>query len=1087
MQVIKRDGRKASFSKENIKNAILKAFESVDGEVTNYAKEKARDIANFIESFNRDMTVEEIQDEIENKLMASNRKDVARAYIIYRNERTKARGNTTDIDIEELLDGENDYWNTENSNKNPREVTTQRDYIAGVTSTDITMRKLLPPDIVEAHNEGIIHFHDADYFAQKSLNNCCLINLEDMLQNGTVVNGYMIEKPHRFLTACTIATQIILGVSSSQYGGCTISAAHLAPFVKDSYNIFLKKYKDFGLDNETAKKLADIDLRKEVDAGVQTFNYQVNSMTNTNGQSPFLSVCLYLGETEEYKKELAMVIEEFLKQRIQGFKNPQGIWITPAFPKLLYVLEEDNIHEDSPYWYLTVLSAKCSAKRLVPDYISEKIMLELKGDAYPCMGCVEGAEIITYRFNNELYVESFERMWNRLSDYHIPQRQNLISNNLFMDVDNVEIYDTEKGFVDVYRVIRNQSNNWRDVQLTNGRRIRCTNDHPFEVKGKGIIRAEDLSENDVIMINPKQYSDNKLFFDSDKAWLLGFLLCDGCYSNGHIFASIAITGEDDIQDNFIKAVKKSFGLDTKIVEQHRGKKGNYKDLYVLTDGTDKLQNSIMYLNNKFEGSNKKNRHIPNEVFSWTVDAQLSFLAGMIDADGYIKYNNFGSVVQIGSTNKELALQQMALAQTLGMPARMYYNYYRNNNKQCIRYRIEFYPNNDLIEKLSCQKKINNYVESDHIGFECYSKVMSVTPIEMDAYSYDVTTASEHFEVSGIYSHNCRSFLTPDRFTKQFGNIAKSKNYNGKNQYYGRFNQGVVTINLADIALSSGKDFDKFWKLFEERTELCHKALRIRHERLKSITSDAAPLLWQHGAFARLDKGESVSELLYHGYSTISLGYAALYECVKYMTDHSHTDEIGKKFAMEVMQALNDKCNQWKADEDIDYSIYGSPIESVTYKFAKCLKNRFGTIEGITDHDYITNSYHINVREEINAFDKLAKEAEFQKLSPGGAISYVETANLTNNIEAVLSVIKYIYDHIMYAELNTKSDYCQCCGFSGEIQVKEDENKKLYWECPQCGNHDETKLNVARRTCGYIGSQFWNQGRTQEIRDRVLHL
>ena len=721
--VIKRDGRRVKFDKSKIIQAVEKAFIEVDGELDAYAKSKICDIADGIEEAVKDkkkVSIEEIQDLVECKLMSSKRKDVARAYITYRNERTRLRGNTTDIDIEELVDGKNDYWNNENSNKNPKEVTTQRDYIAGVTSTDITMRKLLPPDIVEAHNEGIIHFHDADYFAQKTLNNCCLINLEDMLQNGTVINGVMIEKPHKFITACTIATQIILGVSSSQYGGCTISAAHLAPFVRDSYNSFYNKYKNVGLDEATCIKLANIDIQKEIEAGVQTFNYQCNSMTNTNGQSPFLSVCLYLGETEEYKKELAMVIEEFLKQRIQGFKNEQGVWITPAFPKLLYVLEKDNITEDAPYWYLTVLSAKCTAKRLVPDYISEKIMKELKGDTYPCMGC-------------------------------------------------------------------------------------------------------------------------------------------------------------------------------------------------------------------------------------------------------------------------------------------------------------------------------------------------------------------------------RSFLTPDRFSEKYGNIAKAKNYNSKHQYYGRFNQGVVTINLADIALSSKKDFDKFWKLFEERTELCHRALRIRHERLKSITSDAAPLLWQHGAFARLDKGESVSELLYHGYSTISLGYAALYECVKYMTGHSHTDDVGKEFAMKVMQALNDKCNQWKKDEDIDYSLYGSPIESTTYKFAKCLRERFGIIEGITDYDYITNSYHVNVREDISAFDKLSKEAEFQKLSPGGAISYVEVPNLQNNIEAVLTIIKYIYDHIMYAELNTKSDYCQVCGYDGEIQIKEAEGGKLYWQCPNCGNKDQSKLNVARRTCGYIGSQFWNQGRTQEIRDRVLHV
>lgn len=721
--VKKRDGRKVEFDKERIRRALNRSFLSVDDDITDEDKIIIERIVDSIDANKRDSDcdVEELQDLVEKKLMASSRKDVARAYITYRNERTRLRGNTIDLDIEELVDGKNDYWNNENSNKNAKIVTVQRDYLAGVVSTDITMRKLLPQDIVEAHKDGIIHFHDADYFLQKTLNNCCLINLDDMLQNGTVINNVMIEKPHRFLTACTIATQIILGVSSSQYGGCTISATHLAPFVRDSYNIFLKKYKDAGLSSEDCIKLAEIDIKKEVEAGVQTFNYQCNSMSNSNGQSPFLSVNFYLGETEEYKEELAMIIEEFLKQRIQGLKNEKGVWITQAFPKLLYVLEEDNIHEDSKYWYLTKLAAQCTAKRLVPDYISEKVMMELKGDCYPCMGC-------------------------------------------------------------------------------------------------------------------------------------------------------------------------------------------------------------------------------------------------------------------------------------------------------------------------------------------------------------------------------RSFLTPDTFTDKLGNIANAKNYDGRHKYYGRFNGGVVTINLADIALSSKKDMDTFWKLFEERTELCHRALRIRYERLNSITSDAAPLLWQHGAFARLKKGESISKLLTDGYMTLSLGYAALYECVYYMTGVSHTDEkVGKPFGLEVMQRLNDKCNQWKEAENIAYSLYGTPIESTTYKFAKCLRERFGVIGNVTDHDYITNSYHINVREKINAFDKLAKEAEFQKLSPGGAISYIETSNMQDNIEAVLAIIRFIYDHIMYAELNTKSDYCQVCGYDGEIEIKEADNGKLYWECPNCHNTDQSKLNVARRTCGYIGSQFWNQGRTEEIRDRVLHV
>ena len=724
MKIVKRDGHIVDYDPQKIREAIGKANSEVRGR-EKVTKEQIKEIINYIEELNKKrILVEDIQDIIEEKLMEFGKYQLAKKYITYRYTRELVRkANTTDKTIKELIEGENEYWNSENSNKNAQVVTTQRDYLAGITSTDITRRFLLPEEIVEAHDKGIIHFHDADYFAQNALHNCELINLDDMLQNGTVINGVMIEKPHRFITAATIATQIILAVTSSSYGGATVSLTHLAPFVRLSYEKYLKKYQERNLSEEECKKFAMQDTRKEVEDGVQTFNYQVNSMTNTNGQAPFLSVCMYLGETEEYKEELAMVIEEFLKQRILGFKNEKGVYITPAFPKLLYVLEEDNIHEDSKYWYLTKLAAECTAKRMVPDYISEKVMKQLKknelgdGDCYPCMGC-------------------------------------------------------------------------------------------------------------------------------------------------------------------------------------------------------------------------------------------------------------------------------------------------------------------------------------------------------------------------------RSFLTPDR-TMSLGNIAHAGNYvEGKGKYYGRFNQGVVTINLPDVALSADGDMDKFWKIFDERLELCHRALQIRHKRLSNATSDVAPILWQHGALARLKKGESIHELLHHGYSTISLGYAGLYECVKVMTGHSHTDNgEGKEFALKVMQHLNDACAKWKAEEDIDYSVYGSPIESTTYKFAKCLKARFGTIKGITDRGYVTNSYHVPVFEEIDAFSKLKLESEFQMLSPGGAISYIETPNLQNNIEAVLEVIQFIYDNIMYAELNTKSDYCQKCGYTGEILI--DDN--LEWYCPNCGNRDHNTLNVARRTCGYIGTNFWNKGRTQEIKERVLHL
>ena len=711
VKVIQRDCSEADFDKSKISTAILKAMKNGSGIV----KPKiAEDIADEIEEECKDkdeVSVSDIESMVYDKLITKKQRLTAKAYEGYRSIREFQRENenTTDSEIDELLDGESEYWNTENSNKNSKVLNTQRDYMAGIVSKDISRRFLLPPEVVQAHDEGIIHFHDIDYFGMNAMSNCSLINLEDMLQNGTCINKVMIEKPHRFITACTIATQIILGVTSLQYGGVTITLTHLAPFVRDSYNKYYEKYKSWGFSDENCKRYAESDTKKEVADGVQTFNYQCNSMSNSNGQSPFLSVFMYLGETTEYKKELAMIIEEFLNQRLLGLKNEVGVYVTQAFPKLLYVLEEDNIHENSPYWYLTKLAAKCTAKRMNPDYISEKIMKKYKdGNCFPCMGC-------------------------------------------------------------------------------------------------------------------------------------------------------------------------------------------------------------------------------------------------------------------------------------------------------------------------------------------------------------------------------RSFLSP------------YKDENGNYKFYGRLNQGVVTLNLVDVALSSEGDYEKFWDLMEQRTELCHKALLCRHKRLEGTLSDVAPLLWQYGAFARLEKGEKIDRLLHNGYASISLGYAGLYECVKYMTGKSHIDsQEGHDFGIKVMQFMNDKCDQWNKEHYIGFSIYGSPIENTTYKFAKCLQKRFGIIKGITDRNYITNSYHTFVKEPINAFDKLAKESEFQALSLGGAISYVETDGLVNNVDAILEMNKFIYDHIMYAEENTKSDYCQICGYDGEIKII-DEGGELIWECPNCHNRDKDKMNVARRTCGYIGTNYWGKGRTQEIKERYVHM
>lgn len=740
MKIIKRSGTEVTFDIDKIVNAIRAANLEVEegSRLTDrqviYA---AQNVAEACEKAGHTVSVEEIQDLVEDEIMRLDCYEVARHYIIYRYVQSlKRQKNTTDDKILSLIECNNEEVKQENSNKNPTVNSVQRDYMAGEISKDLTQRVLLPQEIVDAHNEGLIHFHDSDYFAQH-MHNCDLVNLEDMLQNGTVISGTLIEKPHSFSTACNIATQIIAQVASSQYGGQSISLTHLAPFVEVSRQKIrgevARELEELGVSAsaEKVREVVEDRLRDEIRRGVQTIQYQVVTLMTTNGQAPFVTVFMYLNEarTPQEKHDLAMIVEETLRQRYEGVKNEAGVWITPAFPKLIYVLEDDNVREDSPYFYLTQLAAKCTAKRMVPDYISEKKMRELK--------------------------------------------------------------------------------------LSKG-----------ETAGNG---------------------------------------------------------------------------------------------------------------------------------------------------------------------------------------------------------------------------------------DCYTCM------------------------------GCRSFLTPDRSGNGFNNVANALNYDPtKPKYYGRFNQGVVTINLPDVALSSHQDMDKFWKIFDERLELCHRALLCRHERLMGTLSDAAPILWQYGALARLKKGETIDKLLVGGYSTISLGYAGLYECVKYMTGHSHTEKEGTPFAMAVMQRMNDKCAEWKAASDIDFSLYGTPLESTTYKFAKCLQRRFGIIPGVTDKGYITNSYHVHVSEEIDAFDKLKFEGMFQQLSPGGAISYVEVPNMQDNLKAVIRVMQYIYDNIMYAELNTKSDYCQVCGYDGEIKIVEDDGK-LVWECPNCGNRDQEKMNVARRTCGYIGTQFWNQGRTEEIRDRVLHL
>ena len=1097
MKIIKRSGKEVDYDKERIYNAIKGANKEVPKEERLLDSQIAvieDKVRLALESMNYAATVEEIQDIVIREIMRQQAYSVAQRYTEYRYKQAlKRRKNTTDDSILALIACENEDINQENSNKDPVIESTQRDYIAGEVSKDLTFRTLLPPEIGDAHNKGLIHFHDSDYFLQ-TIYNCCLVNLDDMLQNGTVISEKMITPPKSFWPACNITTQIIAQVASNQYGGQTFSLAALVPFVDITRKKFREKVhaegKAIGISytDEQVDAIVEERLKSEIKSGIQTIQYQLLTLMTTNGQTPFVSMYMDINEVpDDQKDDMAMLIEEVLHQRIKGIQNEKGVWVTPAFPKLLYVLDEHNVKEGAPYFYLTKLAAECSAKRLVPDYISAKIMRQLKdGDTYPCMGCVDGKSVIDYKINDRRYVEAFDRAWLRLSAiYNIKTQPN--GKDVYMDTPHVTIWDNvDHKYVAQKRIIRNTQSDWYKVGFTGGRYIHVTNNHPFEVENRGIVLADDLMIGDTVKRQVANEYATEEIKRNDEAWLQGLLICDGCY-DGQVNISLGLD-EQEVVHHAMDVLKSKHGLDSYTKEWHRGKRGNYMEL--------RVRNSSAFgyeLKRLFGGLQKTKRQIPNSIFADGTRAEkLSFLAGMIDADGYIHTSARTMRVQLGSTNEELALQQMALAIDLGIDAAIYSNQYKKGSKK-LRYRVEFNCTTELLTYMVCDKKKAHF-DSDHTFYENTSiardicEVKSIEPYYETKYSYDVTTESEHFMVNGIYSHNCRSFLTVDRFSKDKGNLSNAGNFDPSHRkYYGRFNQGVVTINLVDVACSSGKDMDTFWKILDERLELCHKALRCRHERLLGTKSDVAPILWQHGAIARLPKGAAIDPLLYDGYSTISLGYAGLYEMCKHMTGVSHTDEKGKPFALAVMQRMNDKCAEWKAAENIDYSIYGTPLESTTYKFAKCLQKRFGKIEGVTDHNYITNSYHVNVREEIDAFTKLSFESEFQALSPGGAISYVEIPNMQHNIPAVIALIQFIYDNIMYAELNTKSDYCQECGYEGEIQIVEDDHGKLIWECPNCKNRDQSKMDVARRTCGYIGTQFWNQGRTQEIKDRVIHV
>lgn len=787
-------------------------------------------------------------------------------------------------------------------------------------------------------------------------------------------------------------------------------------------------------------------------------------------QTPFVTLFLDIDDKYEYVDEVAEIVEEILKQRLLGIKNEVGVYVTPTFPKLIYLLDENNNLTGGKYDYITKLAAKCSAKRMYPDYISAKKMREIyEGETFSCMGCVAPGSIVTYKFFGKLIVESFEKMWDRLESHFEIKRQYEGLPHLYMDVNGIEIYDTKNGFVKVKRVIRNVSNKWIRVTMSNGRTVVCTTDHPFYTTNRGRVHAKDLTLEDKVICNYDQYSEETVYKNPDEAWSEGVMICDGCYSGGSIITSINITGEDEIEDKLRNILDRHYDYYLYTKEQHREKKGDYKDLIFKKHSFHTISKKRLNYAIKFRGYEKIDREIPEDVFRWNKDARYAFLAGMIDADGYISENK---TVQIGSTNMALAMEQAALAQSLGMPAHVYNNHYSKKHPEKIRYRVEFIPDETLISYIQCKKKTDNYIPTiQREGGIKENQITKLEFIDKTDYSYDVTTESDFFEVNGMYSHNCRSFLSP------------WKDENGNYKWEGRFNAGVVSINLPQIGIIADGNFDKFWSLLDERLDLCKEALLYRHKALRGTTSDISPIHWQYGAIARLKPGEKIDKYLFGGYSTLSLGYIGLYEMTKLMTGESHTSKKGEEFAVKVMKHLKEKVLEWKKEYNIGFALYGTPAESLCYRFAEIDRQQFGDIKDITDKGYYTNSYHVDVRENINAFDKLSFESQFQSISSGGCISYIEIPNMSHNIQAIYTLIKYIYNNIEYAEFNTKSDYCMNCGYDGEIIINDDNE----WECPQCHNKDQKKMSVTRRTCGYLGSQYWNKGKTKEIKSRVLHL
>lgn len=1069
MQVIKRNGKEVEFDSSKIYTAISKANEEVNGSLHHMnIQHITNEVVFRCEQLHRQVTVEEIQDIVEVEIMREGAYDVARAYIRYRYDREKIREkNTTDGAILTLIECDNEDVKQENSNKNPTLLPTQRDYMAGEVSKDLCHRMLVPKHIMKAHDEGIIHFHDSDYFAQH-MHNCDLVNLDDMLQNGTVISGTMIEKPKKFSTACTIATQIIAQVASHQYGGQSISIAHLAKFVDSTRQKFIKKHQNLKetLGEENFNKFIEDLVHDNIVEGVQTLQYQVVTLMTTNGQAPFITFYMNINELPEGqgRDDLVEVIKEVLIQRTQGVKNEKGVWTTVAFPKLIYVLDDNNTYPGSKYYDVTILAAKCTAKRMVPDYISAKKMREFKidqngnGQVYTCMGChAYGTPIV-------------------MADGTMKEVQDVKVGDKVMGADGTprNVLELVRGESEMYRIEQSQA----DSYVVN-------RDHILSLVYTSKRPQRGWKEGDIVNIKvdeflklPLSYRDclkgYKGSYDLPERqfkihpYILGLWLGDGVRT----FPIIIVNKKETQLLNDIVAYADSIGHSVTVKED---KENTWKVRIVNPTGQKGNGHTNEFYNALKELDLINNKHIPEEYFLGSYEQRNDLLAGLMNSDGWGRKDRGRDTVCIGSTNFDIIQGAKRIADSLGYRTNTIFarkaqvgtaNHQECNLKDYWHLGVTGYRNERLMEhKQPGGKSRRNFHRSK----------INPIPVGRDKYyGFNLDGDQLYLFNDCTVTHNCRSFLTP--YVDEDGNP----------KYYGRFNQGVVTINLPDVALSSKGDEKEFWRIFDERLQLCYEGLMCRHNRLKGTSSNVAPILWQYGALARLEKGEKIDKLLYGGYSTISLGYAGLYECVKYMKGSSHTQEPGTSFALEIMEHMNAKCREWKAKHNIDFSLYGTPIESTTYKFAKCLQKRFGIIEGITDKNYITNSYHVHVTEEIDAFTKLKFESMFQKLSPGGAISYVEVPDMTTNIESVLTVMQYIYENIMYAELNTKQDYCMECGYEGEVKIVE-ENGKLVWECPVCGNRDQTKMNIPRRTCGYIGTNGWNQGRTQEIKDRVLHL